>query len=102
MAEPMTTIAIVATILFCAHGELVNHKCPDGSDEQKQVIKLLVHDGDINDIVEIETNGKRVYTLRSDGTVIKSAGFNDDQAAKNFWLALAREAPKTWMEKLGK
>ena len=97
MAEPTTTIAIAATIIFCANAAIpvVDNKC--GSEPaQKQVINLLVHDKNHNDIVQIETNGKRVYTLSADGKVTKAEGFNDDQAAKHFWMIFAKDAPKEW------
>ena len=94
MADPVTTTALMVAIYFCTAGYATdNSKCADGTERHKQVVSLLVAKGAVNNIVEIDIDDQRVYTMQANGAVAKSQDFHDDVAARNFWASLSRELP---------
>lgn len=86
-----TVTAILATLFFCSNNGPIseNFLCKDGSKPDKVEISILTKTDSIESIISIARNNEVLLTLLPDGTTKRDEKFSVDDAAMQFWFAIA-------------
>ena len=91
MTEPLTAIAIAATIYFCPGGEQIDahSKCENNTPPSAMVLNVLERTKEEVLVLNFSQNGKQIFSVLPNGSVRVADNYDINLLAKNFWRAIA-------------